>query len=87
MAAEVPIFTYMRDTLGFPVDVASAIVNDGLDNFDAITTLKDDEITMIVKNIRRPRGYMPRQVDAAGVELPNQARKCQTAELMSQNNS
>ena len=70
--AQPPIYTYMRDVLRFPMEVAQALVREGINNFELEATT-DDEIVALVKNIRRPGGFLPPERDAQGAVIPGQA--------------
>ena len=70
--AQPPIFAYMRNVLRFPVVVAQALVNDGFNNFELQATT-DDEIIALIKNIRRPGGFLPPETDENGEVIPGRA--------------
>ena len=65
-----PIYFYMRDVLQFPENVAQALVNEGLNSYGDLKVTTDEEIIAVVKNTRRPGGYiMPPAIGADGVAI------------------
>lgn len=69
---------YMENTLGINGDAVRALMAEGISNFNDLIEMTDDEIIAVVRNTRRPGGYMP--VAAGAPAVPNRGVKVTTKE-------